>query len=46
MSKEKFKEKLDLLNTASTVRFNTLIEYYELEVKRWSVSYVNFQWTS
>jgi hypothetical protein len=41
MSKEQFEEKVELLKTASTKRFNNLTEYSELEVESWLVSYVN-----
>jgi hypothetical protein len=43
MSKEKFEEKLDLLKTASTERFNNLTEYSELEVESWLVNYVQIR---
>jgi hypothetical protein len=41
MSKEQFKEKLELLKSASAERFNSLTKYSELEVESWLVSYVN-----
>jgi hypothetical protein len=41
MSKEQFEEKMELLKTASTERFNSLTEYSKLEVESWLVSYVN-----
>jgi hypothetical protein len=40
MSKDQFEEKMELLKTASTERFNNLTEYLELEVETWLVSYV------
>jgi hypothetical protein len=40
MSKEQFEEKVELLKTASTKRFNNLTEYSKLEVESWLVSYV------
>jgi hypothetical protein len=35
------KKKLEVLKSASTEKFNSLIEYSELEVKSWSVIYMN-----
>jgi len=41
MSKEQFKEKLELLKSSLDERFNSLTKYSELEVESWLLSYVN-----